>query len=246
MKKNKGITLIALIITIIVMLILVVVTLEITLGKNGIIPKAREAKAAQISNQEIEMIENVRQGYVIEREAGNLEPDETFSSYMCSDENKITGATTKPVEGKTDTVTVKFEASGNEYTVSENGEISLNQKNSGENEEPNEPVKKYRLTFKDCEQINGSDLPLESFRCDFIDRLPDEGELDYDIQDFRIEYYYDSKQLWVSFAGSCYGPEHPAYVEGIYDHSRMLSWYYDFTSEGYGRKFGCIRVVRVR
>ena len=43
MKKEKGITLIALIITIIVMLILVAVTLTIALGDNGIIAKAREA-----------------------------------------------------------------------------------------------------------------------------------------------------------------------------------------------------------
>ena len=42
--KNKGITLIALIITIIVMLILVAVTLSVTLGDNGLITKAREAK----------------------------------------------------------------------------------------------------------------------------------------------------------------------------------------------------------
>ena len=44
MKNQKGITLIALIITIIVMLILVAVTLSIALGDNGIIAKAREAR----------------------------------------------------------------------------------------------------------------------------------------------------------------------------------------------------------
>ena len=41
--KNKGITLIALIITIIVMLILTGVTLSITLGDNGLVNKAKEA-----------------------------------------------------------------------------------------------------------------------------------------------------------------------------------------------------------
>ena len=44
MKNQKGITLIALIITVIVMLILVVVTLTISLGDDGIIAKAREAR----------------------------------------------------------------------------------------------------------------------------------------------------------------------------------------------------------
>lgn len=43
MKSQKGITLVALIITIIVMLILVSVTLTIVLGENGLINKAKEA-----------------------------------------------------------------------------------------------------------------------------------------------------------------------------------------------------------
>ena len=45
-KENKGITLIALIITIIVMLILVGVTINLILGENGIITKAGESKEA--------------------------------------------------------------------------------------------------------------------------------------------------------------------------------------------------------
>ena len=44
MKKNEGITLIALVITIIVLLILAGVTLSLTLGENGILQKARTAK----------------------------------------------------------------------------------------------------------------------------------------------------------------------------------------------------------
>ena len=42
--KNKGITLIALVITIIIMLILASVTIATLTGENGIITKAREAK----------------------------------------------------------------------------------------------------------------------------------------------------------------------------------------------------------
>ena len=44
MKRNKGITLVALVVTIIVMLILVGVTLNLTLGENGIIKYALKAK----------------------------------------------------------------------------------------------------------------------------------------------------------------------------------------------------------
>ena len=54
MKKTKGITLIALIITIIVMLILVAVTLTIALGDNGIIAKAREARTKTEKSQTAE------------------------------------------------------------------------------------------------------------------------------------------------------------------------------------------------
>ena len=48
MKKNKGITLIALIVTIIILLILAGSVLILTLGDSGIIAKAKEAKKKQI------------------------------------------------------------------------------------------------------------------------------------------------------------------------------------------------------
>ena len=44
MKKSKGITLVALIITIIILLILSGVTISMILGENGIINKAKNAK----------------------------------------------------------------------------------------------------------------------------------------------------------------------------------------------------------
>lgn len=43
MKQQKGITLVALIITIIVMLILVAVTISIALGQNGVFTNAKKA-----------------------------------------------------------------------------------------------------------------------------------------------------------------------------------------------------------
>ena len=43
MKQNKGITLIALVVTIVVLLILAAVTINIIFGKNGVISKAQEA-----------------------------------------------------------------------------------------------------------------------------------------------------------------------------------------------------------
>lgn len=51
MKQQKGITLVALIITIIVMLILVAVTISIALGQNGLVNNAKDAT----QNTQLEM-----------------------------------------------------------------------------------------------------------------------------------------------------------------------------------------------
>ena len=48
---NKGITLIALVITIIVLLILAGVTLNLTLGENGLLKRAEESKTAHLSGE---------------------------------------------------------------------------------------------------------------------------------------------------------------------------------------------------
>lgn len=48
LKNQKGITLVALVVTIIVLLILAAVTITLALGQNGIIGKAVEAKESQV------------------------------------------------------------------------------------------------------------------------------------------------------------------------------------------------------
>ncbi|MBE5819346.1 MAG: type II secretion system protein [Clostridiales bacterium] len=57
MKQQKGITLVALIITIIVMLILVAVTISIALGQNGLVNNAKDA--AQNTQLEMEKEEDL-------------------------------------------------------------------------------------------------------------------------------------------------------------------------------------------
>ena len=58
--KNRGITLIALVITIIVLLILAGISLSLTLGENGILTKAREARIAQ---RDAEIEEELKMAY---------------------------------------------------------------------------------------------------------------------------------------------------------------------------------------
>ncbi len=55
MKKNKGITLVALVVTIVVLLILAGVSINLVLGDNGIITKAKEAqrKSAEASQNDL-------------------------------------------------------------------------------------------------------------------------------------------------------------------------------------------------
>ena len=52
MKNNKGITLVALVVTIVVLLILAGVSINLVLGDNGIIAKAQEAKTKQAEASE--------------------------------------------------------------------------------------------------------------------------------------------------------------------------------------------------
>ncbi len=56
-KKNLGVTLLTLIITIIVMLILILVSIQMTIGKNGIIEKANKAK---LEEEKAELLETVK------------------------------------------------------------------------------------------------------------------------------------------------------------------------------------------
>ena len=57
MKKEKGITLIALVVTIVVLLILAGVSISMLLGENGIITQASEAKKASIRGEEQEYVD---------------------------------------------------------------------------------------------------------------------------------------------------------------------------------------------
>ena len=90
MKKNKGITLVALVVTIVVLLILAGVSINLVLGDNGIIAKAQEAKTKQAEASEndlkgmnslIEQMESALNGSV---NGGKTEPETV--PYLPSDD----------------------------------------------------------------------------------------------------------------------------------------------------------------
>ena len=61
MNKRKGITLLALVITIVIMLLLAGVAIQMTMGENGLIAKSNQAKKEQAK---AELLENAKLGYL--------------------------------------------------------------------------------------------------------------------------------------------------------------------------------------
>ena len=76
--NEKGITLIALVVTIVVLLILAGISINLVLGENGIIKKAKEAKTAQEQgwNNDIDAMDNYEK-YIDESVNGNSEDEDT-------------------------------------------------------------------------------------------------------------------------------------------------------------------------
>ena len=102
--KNRGITLIALIITIIVMLILTGVTLSITLGDNGLVNKAKEASTQTQVAMDRELLLSAVVGAI-----GN--------------DGKVNLSEIVLPEGFTGSNGTYTSKNGNAFSVSENGEI---------------------------------------------------------------------------------------------------------------------------
>ena len=99
-KQAKGITLIALVITIIVLLILAGVTIATLTGENGILTQAQNAKTKTTEGEEKEQIRLGYSEYQISKETGGQE------------DFKVEGATVTGTEGAWK---IKFNKTGNEY-----------------------------------------------------------------------------------------------------------------------------------
>ena len=113
MKKNKGITLVALVVTIVVLLILAGVSINLVLGDNGIIVKAKEAKrkSAEASENDLKgmnsLIGELESSLNGSGNGGKTEPETV--PYLPSDDFHYDTGTS------VDTGLVIQDASGNEY-----------------------------------------------------------------------------------------------------------------------------------
>ena len=81
-RKEEGITLIALVITIIVLLILAGVTISLTFGENGILARAKEGKDkyAQAEQNEIDILDNLDYQFGTLVENGTIDPDNNVTN----------------------------------------------------------------------------------------------------------------------------------------------------------------------
>ena len=135
-KKNNGITLIALVITIIVLLILAGVTIATLTGENGILTRASEASEQTEIAEEKEAIGVAYAGVLADNNGTGVSAGEL------QDELEKNGYKATVTDNGNGTYTVKFE-SGREYTINADGIIEGGNGESGDNTETDIAGKYY-------------------------------------------------------------------------------------------------------
>ena len=115
LKENKGITLIALVITIIVLLILAAVSIAMLTGENGILTQAQNAKKETSIAEEKELIALAYNAVKAEEKGGAVTAGK-LDKELEKDEADATQEGTN--------IKVSFRESKREYIIDENGNIS--------------------------------------------------------------------------------------------------------------------------
>lgn len=118
-KNDKGITLLALVITIIVLLILAGVTIATLTGDNGILTKAGDAKTSTEIGDEKEKVELSAVGALAKDNGGEIKREylnDELTSYIGTEGTDYTLSETAPF-------VVKYLDSGRSYVIDENGNV---------------------------------------------------------------------------------------------------------------------------
>lgn len=118
MKRNNGITLIALVVTIVVLLILAGISIGVLTGDNGIITQAKEGKDSAEISEEKEVISVSAVQAMNEDAIGNLKQNKLQEKL---DTNTGNGAT--EVIDSVDTLVVKFIEKDRYYEIDQNGNV---------------------------------------------------------------------------------------------------------------------------
>ena len=121
-QTNKGITLIALVITIIVLLILAGVTIATLTGDNGILTRASEASEQTEIGDEQEKVKLSATGAIAENNGGEITRtnlNKELTSYIGTEGTDYTLS-----ESETAPFVVTYSDSGRSYVIDENGNVS--------------------------------------------------------------------------------------------------------------------------
>ena len=148
LENQRGITLIALVITIIVLLILAGVSIAMLTGDNGILTQAKEAKEANIAGTEKEQIQLAMQSLKMKKQADNVSTQVTPAELQKQLEDD--GAKNVTVESvESDKLIVNYADSKNSYTVGQDGRIEENgQIEEGPIEQPENIAKSWEVVSK--------------------------------------------------------------------------------------------------
>lgn len=121
LKENKGITLVALVVTIIVLLILAGVTIALVLGQDGIFSKAEVAAEKTNESQELDQVRLA----VLEARTNSLVDKTDLKTELEKSINKVyPGATVEQTgEGEDISYTITL-PNGNQYIVEANGNVT--------------------------------------------------------------------------------------------------------------------------
>lgn len=124
-KKERGITLVALVVTIVVLLILAGVSISMVLGNNGIVTKAQASQAAQDKAYAREVVESALKSVQIDVLTGaKASAAVTDVVTAINDSNFVAGTAANTVkytskDGKAYTVTVNMSDKNTGYIVTE-------------------------------------------------------------------------------------------------------------------------------
>ena len=130
LKKERGITLIALVITIIVLLILAGVTIASITGENGILSKATQASQKTTQEKEREEIKMAVTSGNMKYITGDEGESEDYIESIQKELDNIAGASKTKVVNDMGVWKVTYKETGNEYYIKsehdKNGNLKIN------------------------------------------------------------------------------------------------------------------------
>lgn len=186
MKNNKGVTLIALVVTIIVLLILAAVTISMLRGENGIIKQAQNANDATIVGKETEAVNIAYSMRKAKSNSSQVKENELKNELIKNGEKNIAVSS-----DKSDLI-VKFNDTNHSYRIDQNGNI---QKEGKINSEDNKIYAKLytdgTLIFSSTDYTDLNKIISENYG----DISKEEYYKDYEKQEIKIPnwVYFDTE-----------------------------------------------------